>query len=55
MDKDDVQYWRKKAMELKYITESLLEYIDSIPKEIEFNKAMPEIDRDYIESVLNDI
>ncbi len=32
---------------------ALREYIDAIPKEIEFNKAMPGVDRDWIDSVLD--
>lgn len=41
--------------ESAFVIESLLEYIDAIPKEIQFQKAMPGIDRDYVEQILERI
>jgi len=43
---------KKRIDHLLFIVGSLLDYIDSIPKDVEF-ECMPGIDRDYIDEVVS--
>lgn len=40
-------------IDVKDVARSLLEYVDAIPDNIDFEKTMPGIDRDWIEKVLD--
>lgn len=45
--------WADKQNEdLRSIAAALLEYIDAIPKGLQFEKSMPGIDREWAESVI---
>ena len=39
--------------EMRSVATAALEYIDAIPKDIEFDKTMPGFDRDWADSVVS--
>lgn len=44
---------KKELEEVRKVAFALREYIDAIPKEIEFEKTMPGVDRDWADEVLD--
>lgn len=45
---------QNKAIKLAEVAEALREYIDAIPKDIEFNCTMPGIDRDWVDNIIDE-
>jgi phage terminase Nu1 subunit (DNA packaging protein) len=44
---------RKRYIEAVEVARALRDYIDAIPKNVEFAVAMPGIDRDWVDSVID--
>ena len=56
MDPELYQYCSKLIVELnemRSVAMAALEYIDAIPKDLEFGKAMPGFDRDWADSIIS--
>lgn len=50
----EVERLKQDIVELREVASALRNYIDSIPKEIDFTIAMPGVDRDWVDAVIDD-
>lgn len=48
-----IEVQAERMQELERVARALREYIDAIPADVQFNVAMPGVDRDWVDSVID--